>query len=159
MNTGHNAYRETNTMGMSQLELILTVYRGAIGFLDQAKSDFDAGELKSGRTACEKARKCIVHLYTTLDMEKGEDIAAQLGQPYAFMIEQIDLAMANKSCELLDEVGSMLKTIREGWEGLRQQETPSIPSGSRESEAVIDGKGKKAASKGPSDGKRLTISA
>ena len=123
MNKGFSVYQQNDTMAMSQLDLILTVYRGAIRLLKQAKSDFENQRLNEGRTAIEKARKCIVHLYTTLDMEKGEQIAEKLGHLYAFMIEQLDVAVANKSLDLIDDVASLLNTIKEGWEGLKEQGT------------------------------------
>ncbi len=126
MNKGFNTYKENSTMGMSQLDLILTVYRGAIKFIEQAKVEFEAERLTEGRTACEKARKCIVHLYTTLDMEKGEDIAEKLGQLYAFMIEQLDLAVASKSLDLLDSVIALLTTIKEGWDGLKDADEKEL---------------------------------
>ncbi len=121
-------------MGMSQLDLILTVYRGTIAYLDQAKVDFTENRLTDGRTACENARKCIVHLYTTLDMKKGEAIADRLGQLYAFMIQQIDLAIASKSCKLIDEVTGLLKTLKEAWEGLKEQEAVRASNESAEIE-------------------------
>lgn len=161
MQRGFNTYKQINTMGMSQVDLILTVYRGAIGFLSQAQSDFEQGRLTEGRTACDKARKCIVHLYTTLDMDKGEAIANQLGQLYAFMIQQIDLAVASKSCDLLDDVKNILGTIKEAWEGLKEQETVPAPADPKETEgAQVDGNDTEAAPSMPSSkGQRLTFSA
>jgi flagellar protein FliS len=132
MQQGFKTYKKINTMGMSQLDLILTVYRGTIAYLDQAKTDFTENRLTDGRTACEKARKCIVHLYTTLDMKKGEAIADRLGQLYAFMIQQIDLAIASKSCRLIDEVTGLLKTLKEAWEGLKEQEAERASNESAE---------------------------
>jgi flagellar secretion chaperone FliS len=124
MKKGHDTYKEINTLVMSQLELILTVYRGAINFLQKARRDFTDGKADEGHQACERARRCIVHLYTTLDMDKGEAIAARLGQLYAFMIEQLDLAAAQRSSDLLVNIISMLETIKEGWESLRDTESP-----------------------------------
>jgi flagellar protein FliS len=137
MKKGHDAYKEINTLGMSQLDLILTVYRGAINFLQKARRDFAAGKADDGHRACERARRCIVHLYTTLDMDKGEAIAARLGQLYAFMIEQLDLAAAQRSGDLLVNIINILGTIKDGWESLKEAdpkpstgETPaSAPSG------------------------------
>jgi flagellar protein FliS len=137
MNKGFSTYQENSTMGMSQLDLILMVYRGAISLLDQAKSDFSAQQFTSGRTACDKARKCIVHLYTTLDMEQGGEIAQNLGRLYAYMIEQLDVAVASKSEELLDSIIGFLKTIKEGWDGLKEQEpTTDSPSPSEAAPAT-----------------------
>lgn len=109
-------------MGMSQLDLILTVYRGAINLLNQARASFEEKEYEEGRAACARARKCVVHLYTTLDMNKGGEIADGLGKVYAFMIEQIDLVSAGKSTEQIDEIIKLLDTIKEGWVGLKEQE-------------------------------------
>lgn len=122
MESGFSTYQKINTMGMSQLDLILAVYRGAIGYLDQAKAAYADDRLADGRTACGRARKCMVHLYTTLDMEKGGMIATRLGQLYAFMIERIDLAVASKSIQLIEDVIGILGTIKEGWESLKDQE-------------------------------------
>ncbi len=124
MKKGYDTYKEINTLGMSQLELILTVYRGAINFLEKARRDFTDGKADEGHQACERARRCIVHLYTTLDMDKGEAIAARLGQLYAFMIEQLDLAAAQRSGDLLVNIIGLLETIKEGWESLRETEPP-----------------------------------
>lgn len=133
---GCNAYQKINTMGMSQLDLILTVYRGGIGFLNQARDHFQKDELVAGRAACDRARKCIVHLYTTLDMDKGGAIADRLGQLYAFMIERIDLAVANKSRDILDDVIANLTTIKEGWEGIQAADTENAATGDRTSEPI-----------------------
>jgi flagellar protein FliS len=151
MKRGFGTYHEINTMGKSQLDLILMIYRGAIGLLEQAKCDFQAGELTAGRAACEKARKCIVHLYTTLDMDKGQEIAARLGQLYAYMIEQLDLAMASKSLPILDAVAGMLATIKEGWENLKQGD--GAPGG------AVPGEGNDTAKSTFAGEGRITVSA
>jgi len=162
MDRGFNTYKKINTMGMSQLDLILTVYRGAIGYLDQAQTHFNEGKLSEGRTVCEKARKCMVHLYTTLDMDKGGAIAAQLGQLYAFVIQQIDLAVASKSCDLIDEVKSILGTIKSAWEGLKEQEKTQVSHGMKATAAetsATDSTVAASAQEPYPNGKRLTFSA
>lgn len=133
MKCGCATYKEIDTMGMSQVDLIVTVYRGAMAYLDQAQADFESGKLSDGRTACESARKCIVHLYTTLDMEKGGVIADHLARLYAYMVEQLDLAVANKSCRILNEIKGLLGSLKEGWERLKEQETAAGAAASEES--------------------------
>ena len=162
MDRGFSTYKKINTMGMSQLDLILTVYRGAIGYLDQAQIQFNEGRLTEGRTACEKARKCLVHLYTTLDMDKGGAIATQLGQLYAFVIQQIDLAVASKSHRLIDEVKGILGTIKSAWESLKEQEKAqphSRPPATGEETKITERASSAMAAAPSSHGKRLTFSA
>ncbi len=122
MKRAQNAYQTTNTLGMSQLDLIIQVYRGAIGFMRTAKTSFQENHFTEGRTACEKARKCVVHLYTTLDMDKGREIAENLSRLYAYAIKQIDLVEASKSMDQIDDVINVLTTLKEGWEALKHQE-------------------------------------
>lgn len=138
MRTGCNVYQKINTMGMSQLDLILAVYRGTIGYLEQAKEAFVNEKYDIGRTACDKARKCIVHLYTTLDMEKGKEIAHYLGGLYAHTIEQLDLAVASKATGRLDDIIRVLANLREGWEGLRDQKNVNPENKAKENEIKPD---------------------
>jgi flagellar protein FliS len=152
MKKGADAYRNISTMGMSQLELILTVYRGAIEYLNLTKKGFAENRFDIGRDNCEKARKCLVHLYTTLDVDKGQSIALQLGQLYAFMIERLDLALASKSCSDIDNVIGIMMTLKEGWEGLKNSEAgkAAIPVQER---PLPEGTG------APAGTNRITISA
>jgi flagellar protein FliS len=161
MNRGFSAYKKINTMGMSQLDLILTVYRGAMEYLDRAQSDFKEGQMNEGREACEKARKCIVHLYTTLDMDKGGAIASHLGRLYAYMIEQIDLGMASKSDELFDNVRGILGNIKEAWEDLKDKETalPIDDISAKEVRPVVEAGETSPESGSSPNGNRLTFSA
>ncbi len=129
MKSGCEAYQKVSTMGMTQLDLILAVYRGTIGFLEQAKTAFDQEKFDAGRTACDRARKCVVHLYTTLDMEKGQEIARHLASLYAYSIEQLDLAVASKSIKRLNDIIGVMKTLKEGWEGLQARQTEGAASG------------------------------
>ncbi len=121
MKNGFETYQVTQMMGLSQLDLILTVYKGTIGYLEQAAEHFRNRQIEEGKTAGEKARRCLVHLYTTLDMEKGQAIALHLGKLYAYMIEEIDLAVAGANREPLDNIIRLLTTIKEGWDGLKTQ--------------------------------------
>jgi flagellar secretion chaperone FliS len=121
MKNGFETYQTTQMMGLSQLDRILTVYKGTIGYLEQAADHFRNQRIGEGKKAGEKARRCLVHLYTTLDMEKGQAIALHLGKLYAYMIEEIDMAVAGADCQPLNNIIGLLNTIKEGWDGLKSQ--------------------------------------
>ncbi len=136
MSTGLTAYKKISTMGMSQIDLVLAVYRGTLDFIDQAKEHFEGNAAADGRTACERARKCLVHLYTTLDMDRGGDIAAQLGSLYAYTIEQLDVASANKDNKKLDAIREIISNLRSGWEELKQSGA-AAPSSEKKSPSAV----------------------
>ena len=147
-------YQTINTMGMSQLDLILKVYAGAIAYLRQAQADFAAARMMEGTSACDKARTCVVHLYTTLNMDKGGEIARHLGRLYAFMIEQIDLAAASASHQRIDEVIGLLNTVKEAWDGLK-----SAPETTAHAFAAEYGIPAGGDAESPSPSNRITVSA
>jgi flagellin-specific chaperone FliS len=91
-------------------------------------------------------------------MDKGETIANRLGQLYAFMIQRIDLAMASKSDELINEVIGLLTTIKSAWEGLKGQTMSAPQKGAEKTEKEMNKT--KAPALGAATGKpRLTFSA
>lgn len=157
MKRAQNAYQEAKIMNMSQVELILHVYQGSIGYMKSARADFQENRLVEGRAACEKARKCIVHLYATLDMEKGQEIANYLSQLYAYIIQQLDLITGSKSIEQIDDVIHVLQTLKEGWETIKEQEGNDAAASNRPMAAVADADGEVEAA--PAGAGGLTFSA
>jgi len=108
-------YQLVATLGKSAPELIVKVYDGAIGNLEQASEYYGREDFQRGYEKMETARKFIVHLYTTLDLEKGGEIAAKLSQLYAFIVEKIDIVQATKDISAIRNSIEILSNIREGW--------------------------------------------
>ena len=121
MNQKIHSYRTTDTLGKSIPELIIKVYDGAINNLNDASQFYQRKDIAHGHDAVEKAKRFIVHLYTTLDMEKGGEIAARLSKLYVFILEQTNIAQATGNQEILSEAVAILKNIREGWSQLADQ--------------------------------------
>ena len=122
MNTGIKKYLTVDTLGKSKLELVIRVYDGAISCLKNAVDHYKKDDLKAGYEAMEKAKKFLVHLYTTLDEEKGGDIAGKLGQLYAFIIQQINFVQATKDLSRIEHSITALNNIREAWVDLDDQQ-------------------------------------
>ena len=116
------AYESTSTLGLSQLELILKVYDGAIAAFTEAAELYSKNDLNAGYEKMERAKKFVTHLYTTLDPDNGGEIAERLGKIYAFMLSQTDIVQATKDLQIIDDNISVLKNIREGWQGLKEQQ-------------------------------------
>ena len=121
------AYRERDTLGKSQLDLILQVYDGALSYYNQARDAYVKEDWDGGYKTLERARKFVVHLFTTLDPEKGGDVAENLGKLYTYIIAQTDLVAATKDLAVIDSIIEVLTNLRKGWQGLKEQQhaTPS----------------------------------
>jgi flagellar protein FliS len=118
-------YRAVDTHGKSQLELILQVYDGAIAAYREAAQYYQKQDFNAGYESLEKAKRFIVHLYVTLDPERGGEIAEQLGKLYAYVVNQTNIVEATKDLSQIDDIISVLENLRLGWAGLKEQETSS----------------------------------
>jgi flagellar protein FliS len=116
-----NTYRQVDTVGKSQIDLILQVYSGALAGLKAGRELYADGKMNEGYEQLEKARKCIVHLYTTLDFEQGGEVAQNLGKLYAFVMGEMDLIEATKDLTKLDSCIKVLDNLRQGWDRLRTE--------------------------------------
>jgi len=121
MNSHIEQYRRSQVTGMSQKELILMLYRGAIRFLSEAKAAMGSQRYDQSWVKLDRARKIVLHLYSTLNMEAGQ-VANDLAALYSHIIEQISVANAKREPALIDHCIKVLNTVKEGWEQIPDAE-------------------------------------
>ena len=128
METKLNSYQTTDILGKSQIELILQVYDGAIKAFKTAGECYQNEKTNDGYEELQKARKFVTHLYTTINAEKGGDIAENLGKLYTTVLCQIDIIEGTKDVQLINDNLKLLSNLREGWVGLRDQNQATSPA-------------------------------
>ncbi len=119
-------YREMQVAGLKQKDLIVMLYGGAIQYLKEAKKHIQNNNPSGWQASFDKARKIILHLYSTLNCEEGGMIAEKLQSLYAYVVEQICVANASRDVKVVDDIIPLLDTIKSGWEKLNVQDK-SIP--------------------------------
>lgn len=112
------SYQRAQLDGLNQRDLIVMCYRGSIKYLVEAKQRFQAGDVEGFSDLIEKAHRVIFHLYTTLDMQNGGEIAQRLAELYCYIINQTYLLNATKNLDILDGLVKIMTTLKEGWEGI-----------------------------------------
>lgn len=125
-----NSYQKAQLEGLSQRDLIVMCYKGAIKYLNDARQRLEGGDTEGFSDLIEKAHRVIFHLYTTLDMQRGGEIAQRLADIYAYLISQIYLLNATKNLEIVDGISRIMSTLREGWEGI-DLKTVTAPTDNR----------------------------
>ena len=108
--------RQAQLLGMSQPELVVMLYQGAIRFLYEAIDLVDAERFDQSWQKFDRARRIVVHLCGTLNRDTG-DLADKLSALYEFMIEQITIANARCDIQAARNCIEILTTLKEGWEG------------------------------------------
>lgn len=119
--TGYQKYRGIQVEGASPLELILLTYNVLIKSLQLAKL---AGEEKNYAAEADqlsRALEALIELSTSLDMENGGTVAASLGSLYAYMSRRLLEGSIDNAGAAIDEVLSLANSLREGWQGLSDQ--------------------------------------
>jgi len=121
MNNQAKAYQQTNILGKNQLDLIIQVYDGIIKEFSDARAALEKKDNGSAYNHLEKAKKFLTHLYTTLDTDKGGEIAERLGEMYAFVINEINVIEAVKDPARIDDNMTIVNNLRMGWVDLKEQ--------------------------------------
>lgn len=93
-------------------------YKGSIKYLLDAKQKLQSDDNESFSDLIEKAHRVVFHLYTTLDMQNGGEIAQRLAELYCYIINQIYMLNATKNLDIIDGIVKIMTALKEGWEGI-----------------------------------------
>lgn len=95
------------------IELMLS---GALERVASASGAMERNETAETGESIGKAISIVDSLRVSLDVEKGGEIAKNLGQLYDYITRRLLEASVSKQPELLAEVASLLKEIKAAWD-------------------------------------------
>jgi flagellar protein FliS len=108
-------YRTTQIQASSPLERVVLLYDGAIRFIDAARAAIERKDIGARRIALGRAIAIVGELTSTLDMERGGEVAKSLDALYAFVSRRLLDAARQQQVAPLDDCRRILDTLREGW--------------------------------------------
>ncbi len=108
-------YREEHVSGLSQKELILMLYDGAIKFAGEAKSAIEEKDFARSYKSIVKARDIVTELLCILNMEQGGEVGANLERLYIYVIGRLTEANFTQEISLLDNVLAIMGNLRSAW--------------------------------------------
>lgn len=122
---GLQAYQRVNTQtsitDADPHRLIQLLYNGALERINMAKARMQAKDYAGKGQLISKAIEIIGGLRSFLDFEKGGELALRLEALYDYMERTLLEASAANDMEKLDEVAGLLKSVKEGWDGIREE--------------------------------------
>jgi flagellar protein FliS len=98
--------------------LIQMLMEGGLNRLAQARGAMQRGQLAEKGQLIGKALGIVGGLRNALDLEKGGEYAARLDALYGYMSRRLLEANRQNDEALLEEVASLLRNIKEGWDGI-----------------------------------------
>ncbi|WP_144777179.1 flagellar export chaperone FliS [Marinobacter maritimus] len=122
---GLQAYQRVNTQtsitDADPHKLIQLLYNGALERINMAKARMQVKDYAGKGKLIGKAIEIIGGLKSFLDFEKGGDLAERLEGLYDYMERTLLEASAKNDIAKLDEVADLLRSIKGGWDGIREE--------------------------------------
>lgn len=109
------AYRTEQVTNLSQQELILMLYDGAIRFCTESKDAIRAKDFNRSYHKLTRARDIVTELLAILNPEVDADVVRNLERLYNFCILSITEINFSKDLTLLDAVVTVLSNLRSAW--------------------------------------------
>ncbi len=114
-NSQQDSYRKTQIDTASPEALILMLYDGALRFITQAEDAFEAKNNEQISNSLLRVQAIITELMTSLDKEKGGEIAANLERLYLFFLEKLTDSNLKKDPEPMRQVKPLIEDLRNTW--------------------------------------------
>ncbi|WP_097460529.1 flagellar export chaperone FliS [Mangrovitalea sediminis] len=112
---------QTSVVDADPHHLIQLLYNGALERINMAKARVQANDYEGKNRLINKAIEIISGLRGFLDFEKGGELAGRLESLYDYMERQLFQANLHNDVSKLDEVASLLRQVKEGWDGIREE--------------------------------------
>jgi len=115
VNDNVSKYLNQQVMTASPAKLVSMLYDRAIMSLKDAVSAIEAGEIERRWKANARAIEIIGHMWSTLDREKGGEIAANLDSLFSYMLGRLPQVDFQNDPAPAQEVIELLKPLAQSW--------------------------------------------
>ena len=105
-------------MAADPVTLVAMLYDKAVLSLKAAVQAIHKDEIEVRWKNSHRAREIINHLFTTLDLEKGGEIASNLEALYAYMLQRLLDVDVKNDARAAEEVIELLEPLRASWSEL-----------------------------------------
>lgn len=116
----HDTYLEQRILSADALELVHLLYQACASKVADARRHLAEGEIRERARSISKAGEILAELNNSLDHSRGGEISTNLSRLYDYMHHRLVEANCLQSDAILTEVGDLLATLTEGWDGVRQ---------------------------------------
>lgn len=121
MHSAAQKYLNTQMTITTQGELLVKLYDGAIRFLTQAKVEIEEKNYEAKGLLISKAMDVISELHSSLNKERGGEIAQNLHNLYLYANSRLMTANMRMDTSILDEVIKILSELRDAFSEIIQQ--------------------------------------
>ena len=118
MNREPRSYGPERVMVADPVRLVAMLYDKAVASLKAAVQAIHKDEIEVRWKNSHRAREIINHLFMTLDLEKGGEIASNLEALYAYMLQRLLDVDVKNDARAAEDVIELLEPLRASWSEL-----------------------------------------
>ncbi|MFJ2689775.1 flagellar export chaperone FliS [Pseudomonas sp. NPDC087336] len=106
------------TSEASPHRLVQMLMEGGLDRIAQAKGAMERKDVAGKCASISKAIGIVGGLREGLDLESRADEVGELDSLYIYMMKRLAEANVSSDPKILDEVAGLLRTVKEGWDGI-----------------------------------------
>lgn len=126
-NNAHDTYLEERVLSADPIGLVRLLYQAATGAIRDARSYLAEGDIAGRSRSIDKACAIVGELVSSLDRERGGEIAKGLAPLYDYILARLWEGNSQQLDEPLAEALGLMTTLSEAWDGLQVQAEPATP--------------------------------
>lgn len=117
----HDVYKQVEVSTCNRLKLVVMIYDAAVASLKQAKKWHDRNDIMKRDQFISRTQFIINELNSSLNMQKGQQIAETLRKLYYFLNRHLNCILSDNDIKKLDESLKILTNLREAWEDIAKK--------------------------------------
>ena len=113
-------YRQQSVLTATPGQLVVMLYDGALRFLLQASTALHGGDHRLCDAKLRRAEAIVEELHSSLDKDRGGEIASRLEGIYVFCKRHLIEARIERDPAMIEKVSELLSELREAWVEIAQ---------------------------------------
>ena len=125
----YDAYRKAAIDTSDNVKIVSLLFDGALNFLNVAQRKMEERDIPGKGLYLGKVTAIVGELNSSLNMEEGGEIAANLRRLYDFVLDRLLQANLKNSRKALNEAERVLELLRSGWKEMETKQVAArVPS-------------------------------
>lgn len=112
---GGNRYLETQVVSSSPEQLVPLLYQHLLVNLKKAGEQIRNNDIEGKAESLQKASAIVFELMSSLDMEKGGEIAVRLASLYSYFTKRISEVGRTLDGSIIQELVELVGSLHESW--------------------------------------------
>jgi len=114
-------YQKANVTTADRVRIVVMCYEGCIANASRAQDEMRKGNVAGKGVYLSKATAIVSELLSTLDKDRGGEIAERLEILYRYVLHTFTQANIRQDPGLMDGALRVLMELREGWAALAEK--------------------------------------